>query len=56
MDPEAEYAPFKDLTTPIVAQLSPKGIVIDNYDFIISGGKYDGETYAGGLCTTMTKR
>jgi hypothetical protein len=56
VDPEAEYAPFKDLTTPIVAQLSPKGIVIDNYDFIISGGKYDGETYAGGLCTTMTKR
>lgn len=56
VDPEDEYAPFEDLTTPIVAQLSPKGIVIDNYDFIISGGKYDGYTYAGGLCTTMTKR
>ena len=56
VDPENEYDAFEDLTTPIVAQISPKGIVIDNYDFIISGGSYDGYTYAGGLCTTMTKR
>ena len=56
VDPENEYGPFEDLTTPIVATLSPSGIVIDNYDFYIVGGKYDGDVYAGGLCTTMTKR
>ena len=55
VDPTNEYDHFDDLTTPIVATMSPSGIVIDNYDFIIVGGTYDGYTHQGGLRTNMTK-
>lgn len=55
VDPENEFEPFEDLKTAVVAKLSPSGIVIDNYDFLMVGGKYDGYVYDGGIKTTMTK-
>ncbi|MCQ2075330.1 MAG: membrane lipoprotein lipid attachment site-containing protein [Bacteroidaceae bacterium] len=47
--------PDEDSTRPVVATMSPAGIVIDCYDFLMVGGDYDGYTYAGGICTTMKK-
>lgn len=61
VDPEAEYDIFynadesEDLEHPVVATMAPAGIVIDNYDFIMIGGKYNGYTYAGGLRTNLTR-
>ena len=55
VDPDNQYDCFEDLTTPVIAKITPAGIVIDNYDFFIVGGKYDGYTYDGGIRTTMTK-
>jgi len=55
VDPDDEYNPFEDLTTPVIAKITPGGIVIDNYDFFLVGGQYDGYTYDGGIRTTMTK-
>lgn len=53
VDPTNEYDRFEDLTTPVVATMTSSGIVIDMYDFFLVGGKYDGYTYAGGICTTL---
>lgn len=55
VDPDNDYEVFEDLTTAVVAKISPSGIVIDNYDFLMVGGNYDGSTYDGGIRTTMTK-
>jgi hypothetical protein len=55
VNPETDYDVYDDLTTPVVGTFTPAGIVFDNYDFLLSGGPYDGYTYAGGLRTTLTK-
>lgn len=55
VDPSTEYDVYEDIETPVVATLSPAGIVIDNYDFLMVGGDYDGYTYAGGEKSTLTK-
>lgn len=55
VDPDNDYEVFEDLMTAVVAKISPSGIVIDNYDFLMVGGNYDGFTYDGGIRTTMTK-
>ena len=55
VDPENEYDVFEDLTTPVVVKMTPGGLVVDNYDFVIKGGRYDGYTYDGGIRTTMFK-
>ena len=55
VDPENEYDTFEDLTTPVVVKITPGGLVIDNYDFLITSGKYKGYTYDGGIRTTMFK-
>lgn len=55
VDPSADFEPYTDINTPIVATMSPAGIVIDNYDFLLVGGQYDGYTYAGGAKSTLTK-
>ena len=61
VDPAADFDVFydtdgnPDLTVPVVATLSPAGIVIDNYDFLLVGGAYDGYTYAGGIKSTLTR-
>ena len=55
VNPETDYDVYDDLTTPVIGTFSPAGIVFDNYDFLLSGGPYDGYTYAGGLRTTLTK-
>lgn len=60
-DPEAEYDYYYDdngdpaYEVPVVATLSPTGIIIDNYDFVMIGGQYEGYTYAGGIRTTLTR-
>ena len=53
VDPENEYDVFEDLTTPVVVKMTPGGLVVDNYDFVIKGGPYNGYTYDGGIRTTM---
>ena len=55
VDPENEYDVFEDLTTPVVVKMTPGGLVVDNYDFVIKGGPYNGYTYDGGIRTTMFK-
>jgi hypothetical protein len=55
VDPENEYDTFEDLTTPVVVKMTPGGLVVDNYDFLITSGKYKGYTYDGGIRTTMFK-
>ena len=55
VDPENEFDTFKDLTTPVIVKMTPGGLVIDNYDFLITSGKYKGYTYDGGIRTTMFK-
>ena len=61
VDPDAEFDLFYDeneeplLETPVVVELTPAGIVIDNYDFLLVGGQYDGYTYAGGIKSTLTR-
>lgn len=61
VDPSADYDIFydanenPDLEYPVVATLSPAGIVIDNYDFLLVGGPYDGYTFAGGEKSTLTR-
>ena len=45
----------EDLSRPVIATMSPAGISIDCYEFLMVGGTYDGEIYDGGICTTMTK-
>lgn len=61
VDPDADFDIFYDedenplLETPVVVELSPAGIVIDNYDVILVGGDYDGYTYAGGIKSTLTR-
>ena len=53
VDPKTEYDVYEDLTTPVVAQLMPEGIIIQPYDFLIKGGRYDGYTYVGGIATIL---
>lgn len=55
VDPENEFDTFEDLTTPVIVKMTPGGLVIDNYDFLITSGKYKGYTYDGGIRTTMFK-
>ena len=55
VDPSKDYDLYTDKTTPVVATMSPTGIVIDNYDYLLVGGKYDGYTFAGGLKSTFTR-
>lgn len=55
VDPENEFDTFEDLTTPVIVKMTPGGLVIDNYDFLIASGKYKGYTYDGGIRTTMFK-
>lgn len=55
VNPDAEFDPYDDLTTPVIATLSPLGIVIDNYDFLLVGGPYGGYTWAGGEKSTLTR-
>ena len=55
VDPENEYDVFEDLTTPVVVKMTPGGLVVDNYDFYIGSGPYEGYTYDGGVRTTMFK-
>lgn len=55
VDPDNEYDCFEDLTTPVIAKITPGGITIDNYDFLLVGGPYNGYTFDGGIRTTMTK-
>ena len=61
VDPDAEYDYFyddngdPDFSVPVVAKMSAGGIVIDNYDFVMIGGQYDGYTYDGGIRTTLTR-
>ena len=61
VDPAADFDFFyddnenPDLDHPVVASLSPAGIVVDNYDFLLVGGQYDGYTYAGGIKSTLTR-
>lgn len=55
VNPASDFSVYDPLTTPVVASLSPAGIVIDNYDFLIVGGQYDGETWNGGVKSTLTK-
>ena len=55
VDPTADYDIYTDVTTPVVAALTPAGIVIDNYDMLLVGGPYDGYTWAGGVKSTLTK-
>ena len=55
VDPENEYDVFEDLTTPVVVKMTPGGLVVDNYDFVIKGGPYNGYTYDGGIRTTRFK-
>ena len=55
VDPENEYDVFENLTTPVVVKMTPGGLVVDNYDFVIKGGPYNGYTYDGGIRTTMFK-
>lgn len=47
--------PYADLTTPVVATMSPAGIVVSGYDFLLVGGPYDGYTWVGGESTTITR-
>ena len=53
VDPTNDFDYFEDKTTPVVATMTSSGIVIDMYDFYISGGKYDDYTYAGGIRTSL---
>lgn len=55
VDPDAEYDLYDDVTTPVVATLSPVGIVVDNYDMLLVGGQYDGYTWVGGVKSTLTR-
>ena len=60
VDPDADYDLYYNgdtplLETPVVATFSPAGIVIDNYDFLLVGGQYDGYTWAGGEKSTLTR-
>lgn len=55
VDPRNDYDVFEELEKPVVAKMSKAGIVIDNYDFFMVGGQYDGYTFSGGLQTTLTK-
>lgn len=55
VNPSADYDTYDPINTPVVATLSPAGIVIDNYDMYMSGGPYDGYTYAGGEKSTLTR-
>lgn len=55
VDPENEFDTFEDLTTPVIVKMTPGGLVIDNYDFLITSGRYKGYTYDGGIRTTMFK-
>ena len=55
VDPATDYDIYDPVETPLVGTLSPSGIVIDNYDFLMVGGTYDGYTYYGGLKATLTR-
>lgn len=61
VDPEADFDLYYDdddepiFDYPLVAKMSPLGVVIDNWDVLMVGGDYDGYTYGGGYCTTLTR-
>lgn len=55
VDPATDYDIYDPIDTPVVATLSPAGIVIDNWDLLMVGGPYDGYTFNGGEKTTLTK-
>ena len=55
VDPEAEFDTYEDLKTPFYGEMSPAGVVFDNYDFLLVGGPYNGYTYAGGVKTQLTR-
>ena len=54
VNPDDDFEPYADLTTPLVGVMSPTGIVFDNYDFKMTGD-YADYTYYGGLKTVFTK-
>lgn len=56
VNPETDYDVYDPIDTPFVGTLSPAGIVIDNYDFLMVGGTYDGYTFFGGVKSTLTKK
>lgn len=55
VNPETDYDIYDPIDTPVVATLSPAGIVIDNWDLLLVGGPYNGYTFNGGEKTTLTK-
>lgn len=55
VDPASGYGPYEDLETPVVATLSPAGIVIDNYDLLLVGGPYNGFTWNGGIRSVLSR-
>lgn len=55
VNPSTDYDVYEDLSTPVVATFSPAGIEIDNWDFLMVGGPYDGYTFGGGYCTSLVK-
>ncbi len=55
VNPETDYDIYEDLETPFYGEMSPAGIVFDNYDFLLVGGPYNGYTYAGGIKTQLTR-
>ena len=55
VDPANDYSPYKDLETPVVAKISPAGIVIDNYDILLVGGPYNGFIWNGGIRSVLTR-
>ena len=55
VNPATDFDLYDPIETPVVATLSPAGIIVDNYDMYMSGGQYDGYTFAGGVKSTLSK-